>query len=100
MKPTENSMKVMARILDKITLPKTYINNYIKNIISFYISEANKNEKFKNAKFIAIFVNKLLDNKVLENIDEIPNEITYLFENENEEINKLKMRIIEQKKIC
>ena len=97
--PTENSMKVLSKILTKISLPKTFINNYIKNILSYYISESNKNEKLKKAKFIAIFINKLLDNNVLEKKDEIPNEINYLFENDHEEINKLKKRIIEQKKI-
>ena len=40
-------------------MAKKYIlQRYIKNIISFYIKENNKNEKIKRGKFIAYFLNK------------------------------------------
>ena len=96
--PTENSIKVLSKIITKLSIPKSFINNYIKNIISFFIKENNVNEKIKRGKFIAIFINKLIDNSILNKNDEIPNEINYLFEINNEEINNLKIKFIEFKK--
>ena len=96
--PTENSMKVLQKIINKISVPKSFINNYIKNVISFYIKENNINEKIKRGKFIAHFINKLIENNILTKDDEIPKEINYLFEIDNEGINNLKKKIIEFKK--
>ena len=96
--PTENSIKVLSKIITKLSIPKSFINNYIKNIISFFIKENNVNEKIKRGKFIAIFINKLIENNILTKNDEIPNEINFLFEINNEEINNLKMKFIELKK--
>ncbi len=96
--PTDNSIKVLSRIINKISIPKSFINSYIKNIISFFIKENNVNEKIKKGKFIAIFINKLIENKIINKNDEIPNEINYLFEINNEEINNLKIKFIEFKK--
>ncbi len=92
-------MKVLSKIINKISIPKSFTNNYIKNAISFYEKEANKNEKIKKAKFIAHFINKLIDNNYMTKNDEIPNQINCLFEIDNEEINNLKKKIIEYKKI-
>ena len=78
-------------------MPKSFINNYIKNAITFYIKEPNINEKIKKAKFIAIFINKLFENNIITKNDELPNEINNLFEIDNEDINKIKKIIIENK---
>lgn len=78
-------------------MPKSFINNYIKNAITFYSKEYNPNEKSKKGKFIAYFINKLYENNILSKEDEIPNEINYLFEIDSEEINKMKKIIIESK---
>ena len=95
--PTERSIKVLSQIIINISVPKTFINNYIKNAITFYLKEANLNEKIKRGKFIAYFINKLFENNVLTKDDEIPIEINNLFELDNEEINKMKKFIIENK---
>ena len=95
--PTENSIKVLSKIILNISVPKSFINNYIKNLINYYSKESNTNEKIKRAKFIAYFINKLYENNVLTKEDEIPNEINYLFEIDNEEINKMKKYIIESR---
>ena len=71
--PTENSIKVLIKILTNISVPKSFINNYIKNAITFF------------------------ENNILTKDDEIPNEINYLFEIDSEEINKMKKIIIENK---
>ena len=68
-----------------------------QHIISFYNKETNTNEKIKKAKFIAFFINKLFENNILTKDDEIPNEINNLFEIDNEDINKMKKIIIENK---
>lgn len=90
-------MKVLGKIINKISIPKSFINNYIKNIISFYNKETNINEKIKRGKFIAYFINKLIENNILTKNDDIPNEINCLFEIDNEEINNLKKKMIEFK---
>ncbi len=95
--PTENSIKVLNKIIINISVPKSYINNYIKNAITFYLKEPNKNEKIKKAKFIAFFINKLFENNIYTKDDEMPNEINHLFEIDNEDINKIKKIIIENK---
>ena len=95
--PTENSIKVLNKIIINISVPKSYINNYIKNAITFYLKEPNKNEKIKKAKFIAFFINKLFENNMYTKDDEMPNEINHLFEIDNEDINKIKKIIIENK---
>ena len=95
--PTENSIKVLSKIIINISVPKSFINNYIKNAITFYIKEPNINEKIKKAKFIAIFINKLFENNIITKNDELPNEINNLFEIDNEDINKIKKIIIENK---
>ena len=69
--PTENSIKVLNKIIINISVPKSYINNYIKNAITFYLKEPNKNEKIKKAKFIAFFINKLFENNIYTKDDEI-----------------------------
>ena len=95
--PTENSIKVLNKIIINISVPKSYINNYIKNAITFYLKEPNKNEKIKKAKFIAFFINKLFENNIYTKDDEMPIEINHLFEIDNEDINKIKKIIIENK---
>ena len=95
--PTENSIKVLSKIVANISVPKSFIINYIKNAITFYSKESNQNEKIKKGKFIAYFINKLFENNILTKEDEIPNEINYLFEIDSEEINKMKKIIIENK---
>ena len=95
--PTENSIKVLNKIIINISVPKSYINNYIKNAITFYNKEKNTNEKIKKAKFIAFFINKLFENNIYTKDDEMPNEINHLFEIDNEDINKIKKIIIENK---
>ena len=95
--PTENSIKVLSKIIINISVPKSFINNYIKNAITFYIKETNINEKIKKAKFIAFFINKLFENNIFTKDDEMPNEINHLFEIDNEDINKIKKIIIERK---
>jgi hypothetical protein len=91
-------MKVLSKIINKLSIPKSFINNYIKNAISFYNKESNINEKIKKGKFIAHFINKLIENNQISKDDEIPNEINCLFEIDNEEIINLKKKIIEFKK--
>jgi hypothetical protein len=95
--PTENSIKVLSKLIINISVPKSFIINYIKNAITFYIKEPNANEKIKKAKFIAFFINKLFEHNIFTKDDEMPSEINYLFEINNEDINKIKKIIIENK---
>lgn len=85
------------KILSKISVPKSFINSYIKNIISYFEKEKGVNEKNKRAKFICHFIMKLIDNNILTKNDELPEEINQLFKVDKEEISNLKKKLIEFK---
>jgi hypothetical protein len=88
------SMNVLKEIIENVSLPKSFINKYIKHVINDFKESDDKN---KMARLILNFVVKLLESKLLLkeefNFDEIEN----LFCVSNEEIDKLKKKIIEIK---
>ena len=91
---TQNSMKVISNIIMSITLPKIFINSYIKHIIDNFKEENKNDEKIKLGRYIAYFINKLLDNNFIK-VDDIPKEIEILFSINTEEIASLNKKIIE-----
>ena len=91
---TQNSMKVISNIIMSITLPKIFINSYIKHIIDNFKEENKNDEKIKLGRYIAYFINKLLDNNFIK-VDDIPKEIDILFSINTEEIASLNKKIIE-----
>ena len=91
---TQNSMKVISNIIMSITLPKVFINSYIKHIIDNFKEENKNDEKVKLGRYIAYFINKLLDNNFIK-VDDIPQEIEILFSINMEEIASLNKKIIE-----
>ena len=91
---TQNSMKVISNIIMSITLPKVFINSYIKHIIDNFKEENKNDEKVKLGRYIAYFINKLLDNNFIK-VDDIPQEIEILFSINTEEIASLNKKIIE-----
>ena len=88
------SMNVLKEIIENVSLPKSFINKYIKHVINDFKESDDKN---KMARLILNFVVKLFESKLLLkeefNFDEIEN----LFCVSNEEIDKLKKKIIEIK---
>ena len=91
---TQNSMKVISNIIMSITLPKIFIISYIKHIIENFKEENKIDEKTKLGRYIAYFINKLLDNNFIK-VDDIPKEIDILFSINTEEIASLNKKIIE-----
>ena len=91
---TQNSMKVISNIIMSITLPKVFINSYIKHIVDNFKEENKNDEKIKLGRYIAYFINKLLDNNFIK-VDDIPKEIEILFSINTEEIASLNKKIIE-----
>ena len=91
---TQNSMKVISNIIMSITLPKIFINSYIKHIIDNFKEENKNDEKIKLGRYIAYFINKLLDNNYL-NVNDIPKEIEALYSINIEDIASLNKKIIE-----
>ena len=71
---TNNSMNVINRILLKISLPKTYINAYIKHIIGNYKDEKNDEEKKIIKNSLSNFILNLIQNNIISK-DNIPNEV-------------------------
>ena len=57
-------MNVLNKILLNVSLPRTYINAYIKHIISEYKNEKNDDMKNNMKKSLSNFVLKLIDNKI------------------------------------
>ena len=91
---TQNSMKVISKIINSISLPKIFINSYIKHIIENFNEENKIDEKTKLGRYIAYFINKLLDNNYL-NVNDIPKEIEALYSINIEDIASLNKKIIE-----
>jgi len=91
---SEKSMLVLREIIENISLPKSFINKYIKHLIKEF---KESDEKNKMARLILSFVIKLLDSKLLLKEDVPFDEIESLFCVSNEEIDNLKKRIIEIK---
>ena len=91
---TENSMKVISKIITNISLTKSFINSYIIHIIENFKEENKIDEKTKLGRYIAYFINKLLDNKYL-NVNDIPKEIEALYSINIEDIASLNKKIIE-----
>jgi hypothetical protein len=91
---TQNSMKVISKIINSISLPKIFINSYIKHIIENFKDENKIDEKTKLGRYIAYFINKLLDNNYL-NVNDIPKEIEALYSINIEDIASLNKKIIE-----
>jgi hypothetical protein len=79
MKFTNNSMNVLNKILLNVSLPKTYINAYIKHIISNYKEEKNEEEKKNIQSSLSNFISNLIDNKIITK-DNIPNEVNEIID--------------------
>ena len=91
---TQNSMKVISNIIDNTSLPISFINSYIKHIIENFKDENKIDEKTKLGRYIAYFINKLLDNNIIK-VNDIPKEIEYLYSINMEELASLNKKIIE-----
>ena len=91
---TQNSMKVISNIIDNTSLPISFINSYIKHIIENFKEENKSDEKTKLGRYIAYFINKLLDNNIIK-VNDIPKEIEYLYSINMEELASLNKKIIE-----
>ena len=74
---TNNSMNVINRILLKVSLPKTYINAYIKHIIQNYYDEKNDEEKKNIKNSLSKFILNLIQNNIISK-DNIPNEVNQI----------------------
>ncbi len=88
------SMIVLKEIIENVSLPKSFINKYIKHVINDFKESDDKN---KMARLILYFVIKLLESKLLSKEEFNFDEIEILFCVSNEEIDKLKKKIIEIK---
>ncbi len=58
-------MQVLSKIIQKVDLPKEFIESYIKHCITGYRNEAKKDLKVRFARIISIFVMNLIENEHL-----------------------------------
>ena len=91
---TENSMKVISKIITNISLTKSFINSYIIHIIENFKEENKIDEKNKLGRYIVHFINKLLDDNFIK-VNDIPKEIENLYSINTEEMALLNKKIIE-----
>ena len=91
---TENSMKVISKIITNISLTKSFINSYIIHIIENFKEENKIDEKNKLGRYIVHFINKLLDENFIK-VNDIPKEIENLYSINTEEMALLNKKIIE-----
>jgi hypothetical protein len=87
-------MQVLNKVIQKIELPKEFIDSYIKHCINNYKQEPKKDYKGRLARIIAIFITNLIENEHLV-IDVVPQELEELiYENKKlEEMTKLMQRL-------
>jgi hypothetical protein len=55
-------MRVLNNIIQKVDLPKEFIDSYIKHCINEYKNDPKKDSKERSARIIAFFINNLLEN--------------------------------------
>ena len=67
-------MQVLSKIIQKVDLPKEFIDSYIKHCIAGYKQEPKKEYKVRFARIISIFVTNLIENEHLY-FDTIPSEV-------------------------
>ena len=71
-------MQVLNKIIQKVDLPKEFIDSYIKHCVAGYKQETKKDMKTRHARIIAIFVTNLIENEHLV-FDTIPPEVRFKF---------------------
>jgi hypothetical protein len=67
-------MQVLNKIIQKVDLPKEFIDSYIKHCIASYRQETKKDYKIRHARIIAIFVTNLIEHEHFY-FDSIPHEV-------------------------
>ena len=67
-------MQVLNKIIQKVDLPKEFIDSYIKHCVASYKQESKKEMKARHARIIAIFVTNLIENEHLV-FEGIPPEV-------------------------
>ena len=70
-------MQVLNKIIQKVDLPKEFIDSYIKHCVKNYKDELKKDMKGRLARIIAIFVTNLIENEHLA-FETIPAELEEL----------------------
>jgi hypothetical protein len=68
------SMQVLSKIIQKVELPKEFIESYIKHCIAGYKNETKKDMKIRFARIISIFLMNLIEHEHLY-FDTIPSEV-------------------------
>lgn len=68
-------MQVLYTIIQKVELPKEFIDSYIKHCINEYKQDTKKDSKERSARIIAFFVNNLLENEHLI-LDTVPQDVS------------------------
>jgi hypothetical protein len=70
-------MQVLSKVIQKVDLPKEFIDSYIKHCITGYKQEPKKEYKVRFARIISIFVTNLIENEHLF-FDTIPTEVKFI----------------------
>jgi uncharacterized protein (UPF0147 family) len=67
------SMQVLNKIIQKVELPKEFIDSYIKHSINNY-KQDKKEQKLRSARLLAIFIFNLIEHEHIV-IDKITPEV-------------------------
>lgn len=94
-----NSMIVINKVIQKVSLPDPFISGYIKKRIENYINETETAHKTRLARLLGFFTLNLLENGHIT-INTIPQEIDKIFDekSDDEDMLKLKNKIYELRK--
>jgi hypothetical protein len=66
-------MQVLNKIIQKVELPKEFIDSYIKHAINNH-KQDKKEQKLRSARLLAIFIMNLIEHEHII-IDKIPLEV-------------------------
>ncbi len=66
-------MQVLNKIIQKVELPKEFIDSYIKHFINNH-KQDKKEMKVRSARLLAIFITNLLEHEHIV-LDSVPQEV-------------------------
>ena len=70
------SMQVLNKIIQKVELPKEFIDSYIKHFINNH-KQDKKEMKVRSARLLAIFITNLIEHEHIV-LDTTPPEVKYI----------------------
>lgn len=73
------SLGVMNKVIQKVELPREFVNKIITHIIEFIEAAENKDTKICTAKELAYFITSLIDSAHISSYDNLPKKVKIFY---------------------